>query len=184
MQELWIGIEQSLSTLGCLDRMHLRPGATAEAIAELEWHVGVRLADGLKAFLAVHDGQDGHVGLVEGALLLSVEEIRREWDVWRSIDEDEMNADCADFMASHPEGYVKPLYTNRLWIPLTKDFGGNHIGLDYDPDAKGTVGQVIRFGRDEDTKRVIADSFESFVALLVAAAASAHWNGEYLELAI
>lgn len=36
-----------------------------------------------------------------------------------------MNADCADFMPSRPEGYVKPLYTNRLWIPLTTDGSGN-----------------------------------------------------------
>nr|WP_315595326.1 SMI1/KNR4 family protein [uncultured Cupriavidus sp.] len=68
-------------------------------------------------------------------------------------------------------------------IPLTTD-GGNHVGLDYDPDTNGTIGQVITFGRDEDTKRVIANSFEHFVSLLISAVATARWNGEYLDLAI
>lgn len=184
MKEQWLRIEQSLSVLDCLAQVRLRPGASAERIVELEQHLGVSLPEGLRAFLAVHDGQDGNAGLVDGALLLSVDDIRSEWDVWRSIDEDEMNADCADFMASRPEGYVKPLYVNRLWIPQTTDGSGNHVGLDYDPGVKGTVGQVIKFGRDEDTKRVIADSFEGFVSMLVTAVDSATWNGEYLELAL
>ncbi|NMV40545.1 SMI1/KNR4 family protein [Ralstonia insidiosa] len=181
MKEQWNRIEQSLSRLGCLEHVRLQPGASLEQLTELEQHLGVQLPEGLKAFLSIHDGQDGSVGLVGGELLLSVENIRREWDTWRSLDEDAMNADSADFMASQPEGFIKPMYTNRLWIPLTKDWGGNHIGLDCDPDTKGSIGQVIRFGRDEDTKRLVADNFDHFVSLMVSAVAVARWNGEYLE---
>ena len=184
MKEQWSRIEQSLSRLGCLEHVRLRPGASTEQLAELEQYLDVRLPEGLKAFLSIHDGQDGSVGLVGGELLLSVENIRREWDTWRSLDEDAMNADSADFMASQPAGFIKPMYTNRLWIPLTKDWGGNHIGLDYDPDMKASTGQVIRFGRDEDTKRLVAESFDGFVSLLGSALAEARWNGEYLESTI
>ncbi|WP_426399488.1 SMI1/KNR4 family protein [Ralstonia sp. R-29] len=184
MKDQWNQIEESLLSLDCLERVRLRPGASPSQIAELEQHLGVRLPERLKAFLSIHDGQDGSVGLVGGETLLSVENIRKEWDAWRSIDEEAMNADCADFMASQPEGFIKPMYTNRLWIPLTKDWGGNHLGLDYDPDKKGSVGQVIRFGRDEDTKRLVARSFEDFVSLLVSAMEAARWNGEYLESTI
>lgn len=95
-----------------------------------------------------------------------------------------MNADCADLMASNPKGFIKPVYTNRLWIPLTTDSGGNHVGLDYDPDTKGSVGQVVRFGRDEDTKRLVAASFDDFVSCLVSAMKTARWNGKYLESTI
>ena len=73
-----------------------------------------------------------------------------------------MNDDCADMMSSDPPGVVKPVYTNRHWIPLTHDHGGNHVGLDFDPDDEGTPGQVIAYGRDEDEKQLLATSFEAF----------------------
>lgn len=50
-----------------------------------------------------------------------------------------------------------------------------------DPDTKGSIGQVIRFGRNEDTKRLVAENFDHFVSVLVTAVAVARWNGEYLE---
>jgi cell wall assembly regulator SMI1 len=186
MKAHWDRIEQSLSTKGCLDRMGLRPGASKGEIADLEEHLAVRLPESLKAFLSIHDGQDdlvglglmSEVGLVGGQLLLSVEGIRQEWQIWRSLDGDAMNIDCAEFMASDPEGFIKPMYTNSLWIPLTKDCCGNHIGLDYDPDKRGTSGQMIRFGRDEYTKRLITGSFEDFVGKLVSSVVASQWNGE------
>ncbi|WP_431262698.1 SMI1/KNR4 family protein [Roseateles chitinivorans] len=181
MTTQWQRIEDALSTLGCLTEMALQPGAQPERIAELERHLGVTLPDSLKAFLAVHDGQDGNHGLVGGEHLLSVDGIRNEWSNWREIDESDMNADSAQFMTSEPPGYIKPLYTHRSWIPLTKDWGGNHYGLDFDPDEKGRVGQVIKFGRDEDEKRLIAEDFDRFVELVVASLAGATWDGEQLH---
>lgn len=181
MKEQWRRIEAALSSLGCLDEMALQPGADTQRLAELERHLAVQLPESLKAFLLVHDGQDGDHGLVDGQHLLSVAGIMAEWDAWRQLDEAEMNESSADMMGSEPEGFVKPLYINRGWIPLTKDWGGNSIGLDLDPDHLGTVGQIITFGRDEDVKRVIAPDFESLVELVIASLGSATWNGEYLE---
>lgn len=181
MKEQWTRIEELLGTHGCQGQIDLRPGASDDQIDSLEAHLGVDFPDSLKSFLSIHDGQDGRAGLVGGQQLLSAESIRRQWDMWRSLDEVQMNADCADLMASHPERAIKPMYTNRYWIPLTTDWGGNHIGLDFDPDAQGTVGQVIRFGRDEDTKQLIAESFDAFVEKLVASLSESNWNGEYLE---
>jgi cell wall assembly regulator SMI1 len=66
-------------------------------------------------------------------------------------------------MESEPEGAIQPLYANPLWIPFTHDLGGNHIGLDLDPGPRGTPGQVIVFGRDEDRKKLVASSFAAFV---------------------
>ncbi|MFJ9499072.1 SMI1/KNR4 family protein [Brevibacillus centrosporus] len=45
---------------------------------------------------------------------------------------------------------------NRYWLPISKDWGGNHLGLDLDPDEQGRMGQVINFGRDEEVKYVVA----------------------------
>jgi cell wall assembly regulator SMI1 len=180
MKELWDKIEQRLTGLGCLQEMRLGQGATTESLEALERHIGISLPDSVKSFLLIHDGQKGF-GLIQGEGLLSVDGIRKQWDMWRSIDEEEMNIDCADFMASEPAGHIRPMYTNRLWIPLTSDGGGNHIGLDYDPDSLGTIGQVIAFGRDEDTKRLLANDFVTFVMQCISWLDCVKWNGKYLE---
>lgn len=180
MHAQWTRIRDRLQQLGCLDNMALLPGASAADLAALEQHLGASLPASLKDFLSVHNGQAGF-GLMRGESLLSTTGIRQAWDNWRSIDEAEMNEDCAEFMGSDPAGAIKPLYCNPAWIPLTHDGGGNHVGLDFDPDRAGTAGQVIAFGRDEDVKRLLADSFEPFVEECIAWLERAVWNGKYLD---
>ena len=182
MQKPWVRIIEQLEVLGCLKDMALRPGASKTEIEALEQHIGVALPESLKQFLQIHDGQDGS-GLIFGEHFLSVSGIREQWDTWRSIDEVDMNEDCADFMASDPKGFVKAQYCNRAWIPFTHDGGGNHLGIDFDPDDLGTVGQVIAFGRDEDTKRLLAPTFETFVDDYIAWLGHVVWNGKYLDVA-
>ena len=185
MEEQWNRIRDRLATLGCLPDMALRPGAAQAGIDALEEHLGVQLPEAFRQFLRIHDGQDGQdgAGLFYGNQLLSVTGIRDAWDGWRDLDEDEMNADCADSMGSEPEGFIKPLYCNRGWIPFAHDGGGNHIGIDFDPDALGTSGQIIAFGRDEDTKRLLAPSFDAFIDDGIAWLDRAVWNGMYLDVA-
>jgi cell wall assembly regulator SMI1 len=180
MKELWHEIEHRLEELGCLAEMKLNAGATDASMDSLEEHLGQKLPQPVREFLAIHDGQSGH-GLLFGYEFLSVDKIRDQWDMWRSIDEDAMNADCAEFMQSDPIGFIKPMYTNRLWIPLSADGGGNHIGIDYDPDALGKFGQIINYGRDEDTKRLRADNFIAFIENIIEWLNRATWNGRYLE---
>jgi cell wall assembly regulator SMI1 len=161
-----------------LDACKLSPGATPDELVALETHLGLALPVSLKGFLADHNGQakDAKLGLHLGRMFLSTEGIRAQWDNWRSIDEDAMNEDCAEFMSSQPEGTIKTMYTNPLWIPLTHDFGGNHVGLDFDPDVRGTRGQVIAFGRDEDQKQLLAGSFDEFLPRFVAELRGADWT--------
>jgi cell wall assembly regulator SMI1 len=180
MQDQWQRIERRLLELGCADAMGLRSGATREHVVDLERVIGVPLPESLRSFLSVRDGQDGY-GLVYGYRLLPIDEMRRQWQLWRTIEDEGMNAECAEFMRSSPEGHVKPMYCNAAWIPIAHDGSGNLMGLDLDPDVLGQVGQMIAFGRDEDTKRVLAPSFEVFVDTLAAWLERAKWNGKYLE---
>jgi cell wall assembly regulator SMI1 len=182
MQQQWMRIKDRLATLGCLDEMALRSGASQADIEVLEEHIGVLLPQSFKQFLLIHDGQDGF-GLVYGSQLLSVSGVRQQWDNWRSLDENAMNDDCAEFMGSEPEGYIKLVYCNRHWIPFSHDGGGNHDGMDFDPDARGSTGQVIAFGRDEDIKRLLANSFEAFLDSWIDWLDHAVWNGKYLDVA-
>jgi cell wall assembly regulator SMI1 len=179
----WLEIERLLEAKGCLAAMRFNAGAAGAAIEDLERHVGVKLPESFRSFLLVHDGQaDFAPGLLFGEQLLSVSGITRQWDSWRELDEPAMNDDCSEFMKSEPEGYVRPLYTNRKWIPISHDYAGNHMGFDFDPDARGTKGQVITFGRDEDRKLLLAASFDEFLGLLVARLRGAAWNGKYLDM--
>lgn len=62
---------------------------------------------------------------------------------------------------STPQNAIKKKYFHYKWLPIFSDFGGNYIGIDLDPDIKGTKGQVINFGRDEEDMFVLAENLES-----------------------
>jgi cell wall assembly regulator SMI1 len=178
--EIWTSIKASLFEENCLDEMQLRPGASESELIELETELGVVLPDLLKQMLMIHDGQDG-CGLLFGNQMLSIAEILRQWQGWREIEADGMNEDCAEFMEASPPGVVKPMYANARWIPLTHDGGGNHMGLDFDPDAGGFEGQMIAFGADEDTKYLLARTFDDFVAKALEWIQQSRWNDGGLQ---
>lgn len=67
------------------------------------------------------------------------------------------------YLTSFPTGCIKPIYYNVGWLPLIKDHGGNFIGIDLDPDEKGTAGQVIVYGRDDTDMFVVANSWTEFL---------------------
>ncbi|HEL4260155.1 TPA: SMI1/KNR4 family protein [Stenotrophomonas maltophilia] len=178
--QIWASIKASLFEKGCLNEVELRSGASEGELVELEAQLGVPLPDLLRHLLKIHDGQDG-AGFLFGSQMLSATEILRKWQGWREIEADGMNEHCAEFMASSPGGVVKPMYTNARWIPLTHDGGGNHMGLDFDPDDGGAEGQMIAFGADEDTKYLLASTFAEFAEKAVAWIRHARWDGENLE---
>jgi cell wall assembly regulator SMI1 len=65
---------------------------------------------------------------------------------------------------SQPPNAVQRAYAHPAWIPLARDWGGNLIAVDLAPGPAGKWGQIIIFGRDYDTKFVIARSWASFLA--------------------
>ncbi len=176
MSSFWQEIETILIEKNCLDAFKLNAGATEGEIAALEKHINLQLPGTLRELLAVHDGQDQGFGLFFGLHFLSINGIRANWDNWISIENDGLNEELKDSMSSRPEGVIKPLYQNRKWIPITHDFGGNHIGIDFDPDTKGSPGQVIAFGRDDDEKRLIATTFEGFLLRFTQQLRSIQWE--------
>ena len=70
----------------------------------------------------------------------------------------------ARFAACRPPDTIQKVYAHPQWIPLAKDFSGNNIAVDLCPGPRGTWGQVILFGRDCETKYVVARSWASFLA--------------------
>ena len=74
-----------------------------------------------------------------------------------------------------PPGAVRKAYAHPGWIPLVRDWGGNNLAVDLAPGPKGRWGQIILFGRDYDTKYVVARSWAAFLALVADDLNSAKW---------
>ena len=163
----------------------LNPPATEDEIKKTENMLSVTLPIALKEMYQRHNGQNGKLaseqlggepvssenvhlwriipGLFYGLPFLSLNEMVEEWESWvEALDNPYLDAEDMNAMSSsHVPGLVKPVSVNRKWIPFTS--GPDHLGIDLDPGPKGTVGQVINFGRDEDVKYVIANSFGEFL---------------------
>ncbi len=76
---------------------------------------------------------------------------------------------------SVPPGAVQKAYVHHAWIPLVRDWGGNNLAVDLAPGPRGQWGQVIMFGRDYDTKYVVARSWSAFLALVADDLGSGKW---------
>ena len=74
-----------------------------------------------------------------------------------------------------PAGAVQKAYAHPAWIPLVRDWGGNNLAVDLAPGPRGTWGQVVMFGRDYDTKYVVARSWAHFLALVADDLGSGKW---------
>lgn len=76
---------------------------------------------------------------------------------------------------SVPPGAVQRAYAHPAWIPLVRDWGGNNLAVDLAPGPRGRWGQIILFGRDYDTKYVVARSWASFLAIVADDLGSGRW---------
>ncbi|PHH77419.1 hypothetical protein CDD80_654 [Ophiocordyceps camponoti-rufipedis] len=76
---------------------------------------------------------------------------------------------------SVPPKAVQRAYAHMGWIPLVRDWGGNNLAVDLAPGPNGRWGQIILFGRDYDTKYVVARSWAAFLALVADDLNSGKW---------
>lgn len=146
------------------DQHRLNPPATEAQLAAFEQLVGRTMPRAFHQLYQWHDGeQDGSWGYVYGLQLLPLEQVAFQWTSWNEVLADFDGDRYAIPGGGWPQGAVDPAYINPGWIPLTHDWGGNHIGLDLDPWPEGRIGQVILFGRDEEVKAVFAPSLGGFL---------------------
>lgn len=142
----------------------LNYGILPQDLAQIEMQFGFALPQAIRESYGVVDGQEAESsagcseGLFFGLSLLPLEDVLEEWRFWREVDDDVTtgaNPRLRDLMRSIPDGWIRKEYSQRGWIPLVADKAGNYIGVDLNPEEGGSVGQVIVFGRDFDTKVVL-----------------------------
>ena len=142
----------------------LNYGILPQDYANIEMQFGFSLPQVIRESYLMVDGQEPESsaacseGLFFGLHLLPLEEVLEEWRFWREVDDDPntgAHPQLREFMQSVPPGWIRKEYSQRGWIPLISDKTGNYIGVDLNPGEGGSVGQVIVFGRDFDTKVVL-----------------------------
>ncbi|CDL84035.1 SMI1/KNR4 family protein [Xenorhabdus szentirmaii] len=159
--------------------LDLNPGATDEELQAFSSELGIELPNEFNELYKWHNGQkmDIFTGPWYGLEFLPLERVKREWQIWRNIvDDTEVMTALSNDAKSTPPDFVKKVYANKLWIPFAHDSSGNHLGIDLDPGHKGTWGQVISFGRDEERKIVIAPDIMSFVNWMLNELKSGNFN--------
>ena len=139
----------------------LNYGILPVELSAIEMQFGFALPTVVRESYLCVDGQEAESaagcseGLFFGLTLLPLEAVLEEWRFWREIDSDPTTATLHEAMQSIPSGWVRKSYSQRGWIPLIADKAGNYVGIDLNPGESGSVGQVIVFGRDFDTKVVL-----------------------------
>ncbi|MFM2054022.1 MAG: hypothetical protein RL456_2059 [Pseudomonadota bacterium] len=141
----------------------LNPPATEADLAALQAALGQPLPDGLRRWLARHDGQRAAAGgLFEdgGHEALSARGILAQWSLWaRMLDEGRF----ASRLAEAAPG-VRAAWWDRGWVPFTHDGAGSHLCLDLAPAEGGTPGQVIAVAGDGPAREVRAVSLQAWLA--------------------
>ncbi|EGW35182.1 uncharacterized protein SPAPADRAFT_58375 [Spathaspora passalidarum NRRL Y-27907] len=170
----------------------LNDGVTTTDLNEFENDLGCgNLPEDFRQFYKRHDGQlrgGRPTGLFMGLALLDLEGIIEENAIWLKVAE---RLERQQYMVQHqqkegtsstassrgssvnnsfignqrsiPPNSIQPFYYQKGWITLMKDHIGNQIALDLAPGPQGKWGQIIIFGRDFDTKLVIANSLTEFI---------------------
>lgn len=131
-------------------------------------------------------------GLIMGLILLDIESIVEEYSIWAkvcqrlekqqlllqrqaqliktegssSIQQQQQEINQNNFILNQksiPPNAVQPYYVHKGWIPIIKDSCGNQFAVDLAPGPQGKWGQIILFGRDFDTKVVVASNLQQFL---------------------
>jgi cell wall assembly regulator SMI1 len=156
----------------------LNAGANPSQINLLKKHFSFPLPEELTQLYALNNGQMDfpYRGSVFMSMtFLDIPNLIAQYDSWKELSMQELNdgETFGDYYhyekeggTSYPAKAIKIKYINLKWIPIWHDGGGNHIGIDLDPDEKGIYGQVLNFGRDQCKKFVIANNLTSFFKLI------------------
>ncbi|ODQ49056.1 hypothetical protein PICMEDRAFT_27085, partial [Pichia membranifaciens NRRL Y-2026] len=171
--EIWNKIDEWLENEFPELEDDMQGGATANDLNAFEADLGISLPSSFRDSYQLHDGQVSMGktrGLIFSYSLMDLETIAAETNIWRRVYErlEKREAGALPFgvQKSCPPGFVNEIYYDPLWVPFVKDNGGNNIALDLNPSGSGKWGQIILFGRDYDTKFVVADSFSEFLSNL------------------
>lgn len=162
-------------------------GLPHSEIRKFESEYQIKLPDEVVSYLQLVNGETPYdkenlfqLGVFLGLEMLSLDEIKREMNVWKEVVRD--NPDFADDKyESAPEGAVKEVYCEpNFWVGLATDGCGNSIGVDLSPEPNGKYGQVIIWGRDYIDERIVI--FSNWAEFLKQVINDLNRDGEFYKI--
>lgn len=149
-------IEQNFKVLVKQNNLTVCEPKNNDAIyAEFEKEAGFAFPAILKSFLTLHDG-------VENTAFMSAQSIIKEWRDWQSVYNEWTQEELFD-TDNKNNTITLPMYVTPYWLPFFNLRNGNFIALDFVPNTKGTSGQVISFGADEQSAIYEAKALSEFL---------------------
>lgn len=168
MKTAWHTLKQWLAQQSELEKFELNPPATQADLLALETDLQIELPQSFKDFLLCHNGQSGHMGIIDGMTLFSVSQMLECSQDWMQFLEDEkewLAEAAAEGDGERHEGVcheIQDVWWSKKWLPFAIDAGGNVICLDFEPTDVGHYGQVIQMWHDDFDRAFIAPSFEAY----------------------
>ena len=129
----------------------LRGPVSAADLQALQAAVEVPLPSEVQDVYATVDGQDGILpGVLLGLTWLPARRAAQEHATWMDLTQND------PALVSEPAGAIQAVTFHRHWVPLAVDGSGNGLAIDLAPGTTGVAGQVITYGPDETTRRVVS----------------------------
>jgi cell wall assembly regulator SMI1 len=142
---------------------NLQVGASAVSISQLEQHLGVSLPEDYKTFLLLCNGENSDSASFYFGQLLSVEDVKSQWNVWKELLDDDTFAG----ITSEPQKGIRNDWWSPRWIPITHDGAGNHLCLDLDPIGGGVRGQIITMWHDSGERELMFGNFTEWLDFIL-----------------
>lgn len=145
---------------------NLSGGASEEKIKLLMDIYSNKIPEDILYLYRKFDGQRGGIGgLILGMEFLSIDKSLYFREMQIRVIDSVYSSFIGEQKSAEPDK-IRSVYFDKLWFPLAHDGGGNFIGIDLNPLKQGRLGQIISFGRDEDTKKVLFNSIEELLDYL------------------
>ncbi len=166
-ERVWGSIDTLLRERFPASSQGMRGPASGSALERIEAETGLPLPQLLKEMLRLRDGQMTPSIFGEDFDFLAAKEILEHWRAHVSVlgyvpDESEVDVDPE--LVSRCDPGVKPRVANRKWLPFADSNGDVTVYVDFDPKIGGQIGQIIEVDPEGMSWRVLAASFDEYLA--------------------
>ncbi|MGR7813731.1 SMI1/KNR4 family protein [Lacinutrix undariae] len=153
-------VTQSFIALITEKRLKLNPPINNDVIyAQFEKEAGFPFPAIIKEYLTLHNG-------IDRCAIMGAEAIYKKWKDWKKCYDDWTQEDLLDTYSTN-QGKALLMYTTPYWIPFFDLENGNFLAFDFAPNTKGTAGQIIRFGADQEIAYIEAEDLNTFLKSLM-----------------
>lgn len=143
------------------------PAADAD-LSALESETGMRLPESLRVVLKLHDGASTPSVFGDDFQFLSSRQMVEHWrmhvGVLSHVPAEALVGIFDPAIIERCDVGVKPVVANRKWLPFADSNCDVTRYIDFDPAPGGCLGQVIEVDPEATSWRVLAPSFDAYLA--------------------